>query len=104
MKFLLIYHLLTPLLPLYINLDNCRSTLLIKNKKDGRYNLMVKNKEVSSIILPNIALTNVTNIQRFLYDLNAPEPNLAAQENQPPDVFDEMEQGDLEPDQQQPST
>lgn len=57
---------LQPLPPLLMDLDNCRSTRMIKNKRDGMYSLTMKNKEVPSIILPNIALTNVENIQRFL--------------------------------------
>lgn len=37
--------------PMFMDLDNCRSTRLIKNIRDGTYNMMVKNKEVPSVVV-----------------------------------------------------
>ena len=55
---------------------------------------MVNNQEVPSVVLPNIALTDVTNPDRFIYDLNAPEATEPTQANPAPNEFEEMEQGD----------
>ena len=61
---------------------------------------MVNNQEVPSVVLPNIALTDVTNPNRHLYDLNAPEANESSHANPSTDEFEEMEQGDHAPAQQ----
>ncbi|KAI5432053.1 hypothetical protein KIW84_035983 [Lathyrus oleraceus] len=59
--------------PLFMDISYCRSSRLIKNRVGGKYYLMVNNQAVPSVVLPNIALTDVTNPNRHLYDLNAPE-------------------------------
>jgi hypothetical protein len=80
--------------PLFMDISYCRSIRLIKNRVGGRYYLMVSNHEVPSVVLPNIALTDVTNPNRFIYDLNAPKATEPTHANPPPDEFEEMEQGD----------
>lgn len=82
-----------------MDLDNFHFTRLINNRRDDKFNLMVKNKVVSSVVMPDIDLTDVTNIHRFIYDLNAPDPNQVAQVNQPLPMIDEMEQGEVDPNQ-----
>ena len=64
-----------------MDLDNCKYMRLIRNQDDGRYNLMVKNTIVPSVIMPDRLLTNVSNMDKWIYDLNAPEPDLASQMN-----------------------
>jgi len=85
--------------PLFMDISYCRSCRLIKNRVGGNYYLMVNNQEIPSVVLPNIALTDVTNPNTFIYDLNAPESTMPTQANPPPDEFDEMEQGDKGPEQ-----
>ena len=61
---------------------------------------MVHNKVVPSVILPNFALTNITDLSKWLYDLDAPAPGDNAQSNQgnvqADEMEKEMEQGDTE--------
>ncbi|KAI5414141.1 hypothetical protein KIW84_058329 [Lathyrus oleraceus] len=78
----------------------CRSSRLIKNRVGGSYYLMVNNQAVPSVVLPNTTLTDVTNPDRHLYDLSAPETTEPSQTNQQTDEFEEMEQGDHPPTQQ----
>ena len=61
---------------------------------------MVNNQAVPSVVLPNTTLTDVTNPDRHLYDLSAPETTEPSQTNQQTDEFEEMEQGDHPPTQQ----
>jgi hypothetical protein len=86
--------------PLLMDISYCRSSRLIKNRVGGGYYLMVNNQEVPSVVLPNIALKDVTNPNRHIYDLNAPEATEPTQANPPSDEFAEMEQGDQVPAQQ----
>ena len=64
---------------------------------------MVRNKIVPSVIMPNRLLTNVANMEKWIYDLNAPEPN---QDSRPVDeVEEEMDaQHQTAPQQDMPST
>ncbi|KAI5435278.1 hypothetical protein KIW84_021915 [Lathyrus oleraceus] len=86
--------------PLFMDISYCRSSRLIKNRVGGKYYLMVNNQAVPSVVLPNIALTDVTNPNRHLYDLNAPETTEPSHTNPSTDEFEEMEQGDNAPAQQ----
>ena len=43
---------------MYLDLDNCRSTHLIKVREDDKYYLMVQNKVVKSVVLPCRNRTN----------------------------------------------
>ena len=86
--------------PLFMDIGYCRSSRLIKNRVGGKYYLMVNNQAVPSVVLPNIALTDVTNPNRHLYDLNAPEATEPSHTNPSADEFEEMEQGDNAPAQQ----
>ncbi|KAI5401167.1 hypothetical protein KIW84_065857 [Lathyrus oleraceus] len=86
--------------PLFMDISYCRSSRLIKNRVGGKYYLMVNNQAVPSVVLPNIALTDVTNPNRHLYDLNAPEATEPSHTNPSADKFEEMEQGDNAPAQQ----
>ena len=61
---------------------------------------MVNNQAIPSVVLPNISLTDVTNPNRHLYDLNAPEATEPSHTNPPEDEFEDMEQGDPTPAQQ----
>lgn len=63
--------------PLFMDIDNCRSTRLIKNRRDGKFYLMVKNRKVPSVVLPNIRLTNVRILSTHLYNLDSPEQSEA---------------------------
>jgi hypothetical protein len=83
-----------------MDISYCRSSRLIKNRVGGGYYLMVNNQEVPSVVLPNIALTDVTNPNRFIYDLTAPEATEPSHANPSTDEFEEMEQGDHAPAQQ----
>ena len=53
---------------------------------------MVKNKIVPSVTIPSRLLTNVANMDKWIYDLHAPEPDLASQMNQNPQPVDEVEE------------
>jgi hypothetical protein len=86
--------------PLFMDINYCRSSRMIKNRVGGGYYLMVNNQAIPSVVLPNMALTDVTNRNRLLYDLNAPEATEPSQANPPTDEFEEMEQGDQPPAQQ----
>ncbi|KAI5403248.1 hypothetical protein KIW84_050721 [Lathyrus oleraceus] len=86
--------------PLFMDISYCRSSRLIKNRVGGKYYLMVNNQAVPSVVLPNIALTDVTNPNHHLYDLNAPEATDPSHANPSTDEFDEMEHGDQIPAQQ----
>ena len=86
--------------PLSMDISYCRSSRLIKNRVGGGYYLMVNNQAVPSVVLPNTTLTDVTNPNRHLYDLSAPETTEPSQTNQQTDEFAEMEQGDHPPTQQ----
>ncbi|KAI5422808.1 hypothetical protein KIW84_046004 [Lathyrus oleraceus] len=86
--------------PLSMDISYCRSSRLIKNRVGGGYYLMVNNQAVPSVVLPNTTLTDVTNPDRHLYDLSAPETTEPSQTNQQTDEFEEMEQGDHPPTQQ----
>ena len=81
---------------MFNDIDNCQAGHLIKVRRDGRYNLMVHNKVVPSIIIPKFALTNVTDLSKWLYDLDAPAPGDNARNDQGNVQVDEMEQGDSE--------
>ena len=83
--------------PLSMDISYCRSSRLIKNRVGGGYYLMVNNQAVPSVVLPNTTLTDVTNPNRHLYDLSAPETTEPSQTNQQTDEFEEMEQGDHPP-------
>lgn len=61
---------------------------------------MGQSKEVVSVVLPNVPLTNVTNVEKWIYDLNSPKSNTNAQGNQALDEFDVMDRSDLEINQQ----
>lgn len=93
---------LEPLNTPFLDLDACRSMRLIKNRQDGRYHLMVGNRAVNSIILPNSACTNVQDRNNWSYNLNALEPghNIKIQGNEgnsTNDDIDEMEHDAPEP-------
>lgn len=50
---------LEPLETLFVDLDYCRRMHLIKNKPDGKYLLMISNREVRGVTLPYTARINV---------------------------------------------
>lgn len=50
---------LNPIPMLSLDIDVCRHIRLIKNMRDGRYSLMIANREVPSIILPFLNCTDV---------------------------------------------
>ena len=61
---------------------------------------MVRNRVVPNIIFPNIALTDVANMDKWLYDLTASAPGDNVQNDQgnaqDDEMEQEMEQGDTE--------
>src|SRR4051812_126476 len=63
----------------FLDLNNCRAGRLVRNMDAGGYILMVQNKEVPSIVLPNRAHTNPRNMDNWIYDLNAPAPGVNMQ-------------------------
>ncbi|XP_058768168.1 uncharacterized protein LOC131641893 [Vicia villosa] len=96
-----------PSLPaVFMDIDNCRAGHLIKVREEGGYNLMVRNRKVPSVILPNPAITRLTDRNNWLYDLDAPAPGANVQDIEGGahiDEPDEMEQGPPEEDQQPPA-
>ncbi|KAI5446034.1 hypothetical protein KIW84_014034 [Lathyrus oleraceus] len=95
---------LAPLDTPFLDLDACRSTRLINNKQDGRYHLMVGNRAVNSIILPNSACTNMQDRNNWSYNLNALEPghNINIQGNEGNSTDDDI--NDMEHDAPAPPT
>lgn len=79
-----------------MDINNCRSTRLIKNRRDGKFYLKVKNRQVPSVVLPNVRLTNVRLLSTHLYNLDAPEQSESTQpDTQLADEMDEIQQEDL---------
>lgn len=75
----------------FMDIDNCRVGHLIKIREDEKYNFIVQNKEVRRIVLSNHVCTGAQNMKNWLYDLAAPGPNVAAQDDQPANEFYEIE-------------
>ncbi|XP_058733047.1 uncharacterized protein LOC131604633 [Vicia villosa] len=89
--------------PLFMDINNCRAGRLIKVRQDGRYNLMVRNREVRSVILPNSEITRIDRRDNWIYDLDAPalSENLKDNQNDEDNVDEveqEMDQGEPQPD------
>lgn len=75
----------------FLDLNNGRAGQLVKNRDEGGYILMLQNKEVPSIFLPNRACTYPRNMDNWLYDLNAPALGVNVQGGVGNATVDEME-------------
>ncbi|KAI5439610.1 hypothetical protein KIW84_025118 [Lathyrus oleraceus] len=66
---------LEPLETPFVELDYFRSMRLIKNKPDGKYFLMISNREVRGVTLPCAACIDVRMSANWTFDLLVPEPD-----------------------------
>ena len=75
-----------------LDISYCRSAHLVRLRRDGRYNLMIHNQVVRSIILPNPTLTDAKIMANWTFYLDAPAPDGAISEEQPNAEPDEVEE------------
>ncbi|KAI5436345.1 hypothetical protein KIW84_022717 [Lathyrus oleraceus] len=66
---------LEPLETPFVDLDYCRSMRIIKNKPDGRYFLLISNREVRGVTLPCVACIDMRISANWTFDLTDLEPD-----------------------------
>lgn len=77
----------------FLDIDYCRASHLIKARDDGKYHPVVRNKTVRSIIMPNKNRTDLREMENWIFDLEAPEPNDGNPGNGTDEVEEELDRG-----------